>query len=436
MQTSFTLEQLKDPGMARSEEILKRCLQCAYCLPNCPTHQLLDDEKDSPKGRVRLIRDMLQQGGAPDEDTVMHIDRCLSCLACLSSCPSFVNYMHLADHARQYIEQHYRRPIMERFARWTIAKVLPYPDRFRLATRTARLATPVAGLLPKPFSRMIERSPQQLPPRGNLDLPGVFPAEGQRKKRVALLTGCAQRVLDPDINEATIRILRRHGCDVVVSAAAGCCGALTHHMGKTGDSHALAAANIRAWMKEFNGEGLDAVVINTSGCGTVVKDYEHMFKNDELAEEAAIVSGLAKDISEMLSDLGLQFTHKPGLRVAYHATCSLQFGQRIRYLPKKLLKSAGFTVLEPKDSHVCCGAAATYHLLQPELSDELLRRKVRALEDEKPEAVVAGNIGCMSHIGSATGLPVVHTVELLDWATGGKIPRALEGTASNGVEPA
>ena len=428
METSFTPAQLKDPAMASSQEILKRCLQCAYCLPNCPTHQLLDDEKDSPKGRVRLIRDMLQQGGTPDDDTVLHIDRCLSCLACLSSCPSFVNYMHLVDHGRQYIEEHYRRPLKDRLARWTLAKVLPYPGRFRLAIHAARFARPMAVLMPGPFRRMTELAPERLPPPGAHDSPQVLPAEGQRKLRVALLTGCAQRVLDPDINDATISILRRHGCEIVIAAGAGCCGALTHHMGRTADSHASAAGNIRAWMSEVNGEGLDAIVINTSGCGTVVKDYGHMFKNHELAEAAATIAGLAKDISEILSELELQVTQKPGLRVVYHATCSLQFGQRIRYLPKKLLKAAGFTVLEPKNSHVCCGAAATYHLLQPELSGELLQRKVQSLEDEKPDAVVAGNIGCMSHIGSATTLPVVHTVELLDWATGGDIPRALWGS--------
>jgi glycolate oxidase iron-sulfur subunit len=259
----------------------------------------------------------------------------------------------------------------------------------------------------------------------------VFPAEGQRQRRVALLAGCAQRVLKPDINDATIRILRRHGCEVVVSADAACCGALTHHMGKTRDSHAAAARNIQAWMKEVNNEGLDAVVINTSGCGTVVKDYVHMFKDHELADDAATISGLTKDISEILSDIDLRYIQQPDLRVVYHATCSLQFGQRIRYVPKKLLKAAGFTVLEPKDAHVCCGAAATYHLLQPEISGQLQQLKVSALEDEKPDAIVAGNIGCMTHIGSATDLPVVHTVELLDWATGGLVPRALQGRVSS-----
>jgi glycolate oxidase iron-sulfur subunit len=250
-----------------------------------------------------------------------------------------------------------------------------------------------------------------------------------------LLTGCAQRVLEPEINDATISILRRHGCEVVVAGGAGCCGALTHHMGMTKDSHASAAKNIRAWMKEYNGEGLDAIVINTSGCGTVVKDYAHMFADDELAEDAAIISGLAKDISEILSDLDLDYRQKPDLRVAYHATCSLQFGQRIRYLPKKLLKSAGFTVLEPRDSHVCCGAAATYHILQPELSAQLQHRKVSALEAEKPDAIVAGNIGCINHIASATDLPVIHTVVLLDWATGGNVPRVLQGKASGNGRP-
>ena len=426
MQTNFTPEQLSKPDMASSEVELRACLQCNYCINNCPTYQELGDELDSPRGRIFQIKEMLESERTPDEQTVRHIDQCLSCLACMSTCPSSVHYMHLVDHAREYIEENYRRPLFDRVLRWTLAKILPYPDRFRLAIRGAQLVKPLAFAMPGKIREMVEFAPRKLPPSSQNDAPQVFPAMGETKRRVALMTGCAQTVVNTDINDATIRILRRHGCEVVVARGAGCCGALTHHMGKTRDSHAAAARNIHAWMKEVNGAGLDAIVINTSGCGTVVKDYGYMFRNENLADDAATISSLARDISEVLTDLELVFRFKPDLRIAYHATCSLQFGQRIRYTPKKLLKAAGFTLIEPRDSHTCCGFAGTYSLIQPEISAQLKARKVKTLETGSPDAIAAGNIGCMLQIGSGTDVPVVHTVELLDWVTGGPIPRVLE----------
>ncbi|MBT7943399.1 MAG: glycolate oxidase subunit GlcF [Alphaproteobacteria bacterium] len=427
MHLNFTAEQLAEPAMASSAEELSACLQCDYCMDNCPTHQLLGDEFDSPRGRIYLIREMLESAHRPGEKTVGHIDRCLSCLACMSTCPSSVNYMHLVDHAREYIEENYRRPLLDRLMRWTIARVLPYPARLRLALGAARWAKPLAMVMPGRIRSLLGMVPDTLPSPSPSDQPQVFPAMGETKRRVALLTGCAQKALNTDINEATIRILRRHGCDVVVADGAGCCGALPHHMGKSRESHAMAAKNIRAWMKEVNGAGLDAVVINTSGCGTVVKEYGFMFRGDALAEDAAIIAALAKDITEVLSDIELDHRVTPNLRVAYHSTCSLQFGQRIRFLPKKLLKKAGFTVLEPRDQHSCCGSAGTYNLLQPEISDRMKARKVEALEAATPDAIVAGNIGCMVQIASGTEVPVVHTVELLDWVTGGPEPRVMAG---------
>lgn len=425
MQTHFTEEQLKDPDMFASEDIVSRCLQCGYCMPHCPTYMLLEDEQQSPKGRVALIKDMLESDSVPEANTVKSIDQCLSCLTCMSSCPSFVNYMHLVDHARAYIEDNYQRPLVDRLARWTLAKTLPYPDRFRTAAKAAKAIKPFARALPKPMRRMVQAVPGNLSPASQYDQPQIFPAEGERLRRVALLTGCAQQVLNTNINEATIRLLCRHGCEVVVAKDMGCCGALTHHMGKHNDSHTAAARNIRAWMKEVNGEGLDAVVINASGCGTVVKDYAHMFRDSELAVDAKKISELAEDVSETLGKLELDYKIKPEMRVVYHATCSLQYGQRIRFAPRKLLKAVGFTVLEAKDAQVCCGSAATYHLLQPELSDQLKSMKVKSLEDTSAQAVVAGNIGCMTHIASGTTMPVVHTVELLDWVTGGLKPDCL-----------
>ncbi len=426
MQTNFSPEQLSDPATARSNQILRTCVHCGFCTATCPTYQVLGDELDSPRGRIYLIKDMLEAGRPADEKTVKHIDRCLSCLACMTTCPSGVHYMHLVDHARAHIEETYRRPPMERALRWALAKVLPYPGRFRLALRAANLGRPFAGLLPKQLRGMLEFAPRSLPPPSPMDAPQVFAAEGERRKRVALLTGCAQRALNTDINAATIRLLTRHGCEVVVAEGAGCCGALTHHMGKTRESHATAAKNIAAWMREANGAGLDAVVINTSGCGTTVKDYGHMFAGDPLAADAARVAGLARDVSELMTELGLKPpAGTPGLRVAYHAACSLQHGQQVRTQPKALLKAAGFEVVEPRDSHLCCGSAGTYNLLQPEISAQLRARKVATLEERGPDVIAAGNIGCMMQIGSASGVPVVHTAELLDWATGGPRPPAL-----------
>ena len=429
MQTSFTPEQLKDPGIARANQILRSCVHCGFCTATCPTYQVLGDELDSPRGRIYLIKDMLEQGRPADARTVKHIDRCLSCLACMTTCPSGVHYMHLVDHAREHIERTYRRPPSDRVLRWLLAQTLPHPARFRLALRLAKLVRPLARFLPDPRLRaMVAMAPAHVPPASRNDRPQVFPASGTRRMRVALQTGCAQKALDTDINDATIRLLRRLGCEVVVPRGMGCCGALTHHMGKTETSHALAANYIAAYMAERDAGGLDAIVINTSGCGTTVKDYGHMFRNDPRAEAAATVAGLALDVSELLVKLGLPEGRRQGLRVAYHAACSLQHGQQIKTAPKDLLRRAGFEVVEPQDNHLCCGSAGTYNLLQPEISAQLRERKVRTLEDKVPQVIAAGNIGCMVQIGSATRIPVVHTVELLDWATGGPRPRAI-GTA-------
>ena len=427
MQTFFTEDQLQDPGIARSNEILRACVHCGFCTATCPTYQVLGDELDSPRGRIYLIKDMLESGRPADERTVKHVDRCLSCLACMTTCPSGVHYMHLVDHARAHIEKTYKRPLMDRLLRWTLAKIIPYPGRFRLALLGAKIGRPFAFLMPDArLKAMLAMAPKQIPPVSRNDDPQVFPALGERKKRVVLMTGCAQKALNTDINDATIRLLRRLGCEVVIPTGQGCCGALTHHMGKETESHASAARNIRAWKAEMDGEGLDAIVINTSGCGTTVKDYGHMFRNDALAAEAAEVAGIAMDVSELLMQLDLPEGADKGLTVAYHAACSLQHGQQIKTFPKDLLKRAGYSVVEPADPHLCCGSAGTYNLLQPEISAKLKARKIRALEAKNPDIIAAGNIGCMMQIGSGTEVPIVHTAELLDWATGGPRPAALD----------
>jgi glycolate oxidase iron-sulfur subunit len=426
LQTHFTAEQLQDPGTARANQILRTCVHCGFCTATCPTYQVLGDELDSPRGRIYLIKDMLEAGRPADERTVRHIDRCLSCLACMTTCPSGVHYMHLVDHARAYIEKTYRRPLSERLLRWTLAKVLPHPTRFRLALLGARIARPVRRLLPDARLRaMVEMAPARIPPVSRNDDPQVFPARGPRKMRVALMTGCAQRALNTDINDATIRLLTRLGAEVVVARGQGCCGALTHHMGREDEAHATAARNIAAFLAEQRNGGLDAIVINTSGCGTTVKDYGHMFRLTPLADDAATVAGLARDVSEVVTTLGLPAAAPRAMRVAYHAACSLQHGQKIKDAPKALLRAAGFEVVEPADSHLCCGSAGTYNLMQPAISGELRRRKVATLEVKVPQVIAAGNIGCMMQIGQGTAIPVVHTVELLDWATGGPTPPAL-----------
>ncbi len=428
MQTNFTAEQLADPGIKRANEVLRACVHCGFCTATCPTYQVLGDELDSPRGRIYLIKEMLESGRPADAKTVKHIDRCLSCLACMSTCPSGVHYMHLVDEARAYIEKTYTRPWHDRALRGILAFVLPHPTRFRLALLGAKIARPFKGLMPDPRLRaMLEMAPRHIPPVSRNDDPQTFPAQGQRVARVALMTGCAQRALNTEINDSTIRVLTRAGVEVVIADGMGCCGALVHHMGREHQSHEAAKKNIRAWMAAHRAGDLDAIIINTSGCGTTVKDYGHMLRNDPMAADAATVSRLAKDVTEYLATLPLPGMAAPQpLRVGYHAACSLQHGQKIKAAPKDLLKRAGFTVVEPKDPHLCCGSAGTYNLLQPEISGQLKTRKVDTLEATRPDVIAAGNIGCMMQIGSGTKVPILHTVQLIDWATGGPRPAAVD----------
>ncbi|WP_372800832.1 glycolate oxidase subunit GlcF [Paracoccus seriniphilus] len=428
MQTNFTELQLQDPAIAQSNKILRSCVHCGFCTATCPTYQVLGDELDSPRGRIYLIKDMLEAGRPADEKTVKHIDRCLSCLSCMTTCPSGVDYMHLIDHARVHIEKTYRRPWHDRALRWALKGIIPHAGRFRLALHAARLARPFRALLPdKRLRAMVEMAPASVPKVSANDKGQLLPATGPRRARVALMIGCAQRALNTDINDATIRLLRRAGCDVVIPEKFGCCGALTLHMGKESQAKASARDSIARLLAAEAEAPLDAIIINTSGCGTTIKDYGHLFQHDDIAEDAERVSALAQDVTEFLERHGLPEVTRPGAhRVAYHSACSLQHGQRIKSTPKSLLTHAGFTVVEPEDPHLCCGSAGTYNLLQPELSQELRARKVATLEGTTPEIIAAGNIGCMMQIGGATALPVVHTVELLDWATGGPRPRGLE----------
>jgi glycolate oxidase iron-sulfur subunit len=434
MQTNFTPDQLKDPAMASSEKILRTCVHCGFCTATCPTYLLLGDELDSPRGRIYLIKDMLESGKPASPEVVKHIDRCLSCLSCMTTCPSGVHYMHLVDHARAYIEATYKRPWHDRLLRSLLANILPYPNRFRLAMGAALLAKPFKGLigalpvLGHRLQAMSDLAPAHVPARSPLDQPGTFKAEGERRGRVAILSGCAQPVLKPGFNEAAIRLLNRHGVDVVQPKGEGCCGALVHHMGRDQQGHEFAKRNIDAWIAEMDGEGLDAIIITASGCGTTIKDYGFMFRDDlAYAEKAARVSSLAKDVTEYVLTLDLmEPVRETDLVVAYHSACSMQHGQAIRTEPKTLLKKAGFTVKDVPEGHICCGSAGTYNLLQPEIAVQLRARKVANIERTKPDLIATGNIGCMTQIGKGTEVPIVHTVELLDWATGGPMPETLE----------
>ena len=426
MQTTFSLAQLADPDTQESEKILRACVHCGFCTATCPTYVLLGDELDSPRGRIYLIKDMLENAKPASPRVVTHIDRCLSCLACMTTCPSGVHYMHLVDHARRYIEETYTRPWPDRLLRRTLAVVLPRPRLFRLALLGSRLGRPFRRLLPGRLAGMLELAPASLPPASPVDRPQVYEAEGERRARVALLSGCAQQVLAPEINEATIRLLTRHGVEVVIAKGAGCCGALVHHMGQEAPALAAARANIDAWERERTQGGLDAVIVNASGCGTTVKDYGFMLREDaRYADKAARIAALAKDVTEFLHELGL----KPPARgshlvVAYHSACSMQHGQRLTAQPKELLRAAGFAVEDIPEGHICCGSAGTYNLLQPELATRLRERKLANIARVRPDVVATGNIGCMVQLADGVA-PVVHTVELLDWATGGPAPRAL-----------
>ncbi|MBR0911039.1 glycolate oxidase subunit GlcF [Bradyrhizobium japonicum] len=434
MKTEFSLAQLADPDIAEADKILRACVHCGFCTATCPTYVLLGDELDSPRGRIYLIKEMLEKDQTPTAEVVKHVDRCLSCLSCMTTCPSGVNYMHLVDQARVRIEQRYQRPLTERLLRQVLAFVLPNPQLFRTSMRLARLARPLAVFLPMPrpsatpgliqrLKAMLALAPNRLPSPG--PLPGsVFAALGKKRGRVALLQGCAQQVLAPRINQAAISLLTRHGIEVVLVRDEQCCGALTHHLGNDQDALARARANVAAWRKEAAGEGLDAILVTASGCGTVIKDYGYLLREDTaFAADAAQVSALAKDITEYVAGLGLATTtRQDNIVVAYHSACSLQHGQKITGLPKELLSKNGFVVKDVPESHLCCGSAGTYNILQPELAGRLRDRKVANIASVKPDMIAAGNIGCMVQIASGTSVPVVHTIELLDWATGGSRP--------------
>jgi glycolate oxidase iron-sulfur subunit len=433
MQTNFTPEQLTDRRLAEADEILKRCVHCGLCTAVCPTYVVLGDERDSPRGRIYLMKDMFERGKAPGAKVRQHLDRCLGCLSCMTTCPSGVDYMHLIDLGRAHIDATGGRSPKDRALRWLLAFVLPHPGRFRWALKAVPFAKPFVPLMRKfgmkELAKMIELAPVTfLPPSPEYEGPGTAATKSERRARVILLSGCVQGVLRSDINDATIRLLARRGVDVVVSNGAGCCGALAHHLGREGDAKRQARRNVDAWSKEIGKGKVDAIIVNASGCGTAVKDYGHLLKDDpDYAARAAEISLLAKDVSEFLFEYELGAPVRwSSLRVAHHSACSLQHGQRIHDEPRFLLRQAGFAVADVPDGHICCGSAGTYNIMQPDIAGELRDRKLKNIRSVKADVVAAGNIGCIAQLQGGLDIPIVHTVEMLDWAYGGPVPRGLE----------
>ena len=429
MQTNFTKKQLQDSNISSADGILRKCVHCGFCNATCPTYQIVGDELDGPRGRIYLIKDMLENDKPANEKIAKHIDRCLSCYACMTTCPSGVNYMHLVDHARNHIEKTFVRPFFDRFIRNLLSKILPSPTLFRMAGYSARLFYPFRFLFPKKIKNMMKYMPNSFPVSRQEDKE-IYSSVGKTYARVALLTGCVQRVISPQINDATIDILNRHGVEVIVPKKVDCCGSLNHHLGKEELAHKSFINNINSWFKWYEEKNLDAILVTTSGCGTTLKDYGYIFRDHpdkELRRKAKMVSSLAKDVTEYLGkNIKLNYVKKDKkFTIAYHSACSMQHGQKIHSQPMDLLKKTGNEIVEIPDGHLCCGSAGTYNLLQDEMAAELLKRKVSNIDKVKPDFISTGNIGCMTQISSGTKIPIVHTIEILNWYTGGEKPIAI-----------
>jgi len=429
MRTDFTLVQLADPEVAEANRILRSCIHCGMCLATCPTYVVNGDERDSPRGRIYFIKNMLESGAAPSPSSVRHLDRCLGCLACETACPAGVDYGRLLERGRARVAADQRRPLVERLLRRFLGRVLPYPARLRALFRLARLGRPVLARLPGRLGRAAALVP---PPPASPAGAGVPRAEGTPVRRVLLLEGCVQQNLRPAIHGASVRLLTRLGCEVVVPEGAGCCGAISQHLGEADRAKAFARKNLDCWMAAIE-EGCDAIVINAAGCGTMVKDYAALFQDDPAyREKAARVASLAQDISEMVEALGMPPGRVPpgkawpsGFTVAYQSACGLHYGQKIGGLPPRLLEQAGFQIAALAEPELCCGSAGPYSLLQPAFAEALRERKLRAIEGVTADVVATGNIGCLDWLSRGSALPVVHVVELLDWASGGPQPAGI-----------
>ena len=417
---------MNDPEVTHANDILKKCVHCGFCTATCPTYVLLGDELDSPRGRIYLIKEMLQKEAPPSPTVVKHIDRCLSCLSCVTTCPSGVNYMHLIDRARKHIEESFRRSFLDRALRWFIATVFPNYKLFKMVVLIANMLRPISVMLPRSLARLWRLIPKTQTKVGDRLSIATPKSQPHLQKAVALLPGCVQRVLDPNIDAATTRVLRRYNCQTKISEGSGCCGALSYHMGKTDQAMQYAQNNIDAWYHELKAGNIESIVSNTSGCGTMIKDYAHIFRNDpDWAEKSDLVSKSCLDISQLLSTLQISAPSSNLPTVTYHSACSLQHGQKLHDEPKMLLEKCGYTVVDVPEGHLCCGSAGTYNILQPKISDRLLQRKLANIAKTEGNIVAAGNIGCIVQLRNGSKIPVVHTVELLDWATGGPKPEGL-----------
>jgi len=430
MQTSFTDKQLENKDNKSSESILRKCVHCGMCNATCPTYGINGDELEGPRGRIYLIKDMLENNKPANKKIAQHIDSCLSCYSCMTTCPSGVNYMHLIDHGRNYVEETYKRPFLDRIFRNILSFVLPRPKIFLILAWISKIIKPFSFLFPQFLRNSLKLMPDRIPSK-KLKVQKIYsPESGKIISRVALLTGCVQRVISPEINEATIRLLNRHNVEVVVMPDIECCGSLNHHLGKKDLANTSFVKNIESWHEEYLSNGLDAIISNTSGCGTTLKDYGHIFKNDkELKKKAIKISELTKDITEFLDEnlkLNFKFNEEKKYKIAYHSACSMQHGQRVHSQPKELIAKTGNEVLEIPEGHLCCGSAGTYNILHQKMAKSLLHNKVKNIEKISPDFISTGNIGCITQISTGTRIPIIHTIELLDWFTGGPKPFKLQ----------
>ncbi|WP_069622804.1 glycolate oxidase subunit GlcF [Methyloceanibacter marginalis] len=429
MQTSFNALQLGDPTIARVDEILRRCVPCELVAAPCPTYVLTRDERDSTRGRVNLIKQMFESGKVTST-MVHHIDRCPSCLG-RAACPSGVDYMHLVNLARVRIEQRGHRGASQRMMRWFVSRVLANPYRFKALLALGWFARPFRHVFAKMGLPRVAAA-LELVPANALKLKILKPKsaynpKAPHTKRVAIMLGCVQEVLAPQINQAAMRLLRRHGIDVMVVKDEGSSGAVAHSLGHEEEAQGHARHNIDALTALMRERLLDAIIVTDGGRGAMLKDYGNLLARDRgYAERAEYVSGLARDITEYLDEIGL---NPPvmwtGLKVAYHSACSLRHGQKLEALPRALLEQAGYTLTDIPEGHLCCGSAGVYNILQPDLAGQLRDRMLKNIESISPDVIVVGNIGCMALLQGGTDVPIVHTVELLDWATGGPCPPAL-----------
>jgi glycolate oxidase iron-sulfur subunit len=441
MQTRFAPEQLADSDTAAAAGAIRACVHCGMCTSTCPTYVLLGNELDSPRGRIYLVKEMLENSALPSPQVVKHLDRCLSCLACETACPSGVSYRRIIDKGRAYVEEHYRRPLRERLLRAALASILPHRGRFRVALMLAALARPLAGVFDRIPSLRVLGAMLRLsePGRRARDSAPEHAATEIRTRaaaasiRVGVARGCVEPVLDPAIQAAAVRLLQRAGC-TIVRADEGCCGALPHHLGREQEALRLARASVDAWHRELEAGALEAIVVTASGCTTVLRDYGYLLRDDaQYAAKAARVSALACDITELMDRIGLPALTLPRsaprkIPVAYHAPCSSQHGQRLQGIPARVLAAAGFEVRLPDEAHLCCGSAGVYNILQPQIADQLGARKSANLGRLDAVVIATGNVGCMTQIARSSTLPVVHVAQLLDWATGGPAPAGLEAT--------